>query len=85
MLFSAGSTLPVFAALWFLNGFAQGAGWPACAKLLKKVSNLLLVSHFIPISFLVKNYFSGLALNSLVLFGVLFQLLRMSLVHYVHS
>jgi len=36
ILFSTASTLPLFAALWFLNGFAQGAGWPACAKLLKK-------------------------------------------------
>jgi len=36
ILFSSASTLPLFAALWFLNGFAQGAGWPACAKLLKK-------------------------------------------------
>lgn len=57
MLFSTGSTLPVFAALWFLNGFAQGAGWPACAKLLKKVSNLLLISHFIPIFYLGLNFF----------------------------
>jgi hypothetical protein len=24
-----------------LNGFAQGAGWPACAKLLKKVQDSL--------------------------------------------
>lgn len=45
MLFSTGSTLPVFAVLWFLNGFAQGAGWPACAKLLKKVQ-LLVISYF---------------------------------------
>ncbi len=37
MLFSTSSSLSMFAALWFLNGFAQGAGWPACAKLLKKV------------------------------------------------
>jgi len=36
ILFSSASTLPLFAALWFMNGFAQGAGWPACAKLLKK-------------------------------------------------
>ena len=37
ILFSTGSSLTVFAALWFVNGFAQGAGWPACAKLLKRV------------------------------------------------
>ncbi|XP_057373554.1 glucose-6-phosphate exchanger SLC37A4-like [Daphnia carinata] len=36
VLFSTSSSLTMFAALWFLNGFAQGAGWPACAKLLKK-------------------------------------------------
>lgn len=36
ILFSTSSTLPLFAALWFMNGFSQGAGWPACAKLLKK-------------------------------------------------
>ena len=40
MLFSTTSSLSMFAALWFLNGFAQGAGWPACAKLLKKVTRL---------------------------------------------
>ena len=40
VLFSTTSSLSMFAALWFLNGFAQGAGWPACAKLLKKVTRL---------------------------------------------
>lgn len=39
VLFSTSSSLTMFAALWFLNGFAQGAGWPACAKLLKKVKD----------------------------------------------
>ncbi len=39
ILFSTTSSLTLFAALWFLNGFAQGAGWPACAKLLKKVQD----------------------------------------------
>ncbi|KAI1280432.1 Glucose-6-phosphate exchanger SLC37A4 [Halotydeus destructor] len=29
-------TLTLYMALWFLNGFAQGAGWPACAKLLRQ-------------------------------------------------
>ena len=37
ILFSFGYTVTIFSALWFLNGFAQGAGWPACVKLLKKV------------------------------------------------
>lgn len=46
MLFSTGSSLPVFASLWFVNGFAQGAGWPACAKLLKKVCSLFIVFFF---------------------------------------
>jgi OPA family glycerol-6-phosphate transporter-like MFS transporter 4 len=41
ILFSTTSSLTLFAALWFLNGFAQGAGWPACAKLLKKVQDSL--------------------------------------------
>ena len=30
--------MPVFAALWFLNGLAQGLGWPPCGKVLRKVS-----------------------------------------------
>ncbi|KAK7068884.1 hypothetical protein SK128_026547 [Halocaridina rubra] len=36
ILFSRTENLAFWALLWFLNGFAQGAGWPACAKLLKK-------------------------------------------------
>lgn len=36
LLFSRTENLYIWALLWFLNGFAQGAGWPACAKLLKK-------------------------------------------------
>ncbi|XP_068248384.1 glucose-6-phosphate exchanger SLC37A4-like [Palaemon carinicauda] len=36
LLFSRTENLSIWALLWFLNGFAQGAGWPACAKLLKK-------------------------------------------------
>jgi len=39
-------TFSVFALLWFLNGFAQGAGWPACAKLLKKVQSTLIILYF---------------------------------------
>lgn len=36
--FSWSSMVPVFAALWFLNGLAQGLGWPPCGKILRKVS-----------------------------------------------
>lgn len=38
IFFSWSSTVPVFAALWFLNGLAQGLGWPPCGKVLRKVS-----------------------------------------------
>lgn len=38
VVFSWSSTVPVFAALWFLNGLAQGLGWPPCGKILRKVS-----------------------------------------------
>ncbi|XP_032213022.1 glucose-6-phosphate exchanger SLC37A4 isoform X3 [Mustela erminea] len=34
--FSWSSVVPVFAALWFLNGLAQGLGWPPCGKILRK-------------------------------------------------
>nr|XP_027207004.1 glucose-6-phosphate exchanger SLC37A4-like [Penaeus vannamei] len=36
LLFSRTEDPRLWALLWFANGFAQGAGWPACAKLLKK-------------------------------------------------
>ncbi|XP_048199912.1 glucose-6-phosphate exchanger SLC37A4 isoform X3 [Perognathus longimembris pacificus] len=36
IVFSWSSTVPVFAALWFLNGLAQGLGWPPCGKILRK-------------------------------------------------
>ncbi|KAM5317388.1 glucose-6-phosphate exchanger SLC37A4 isoform 3-T4 [Glossophaga mutica] len=36
VVFSWSSTVPVFAALWFLNGLAQGLGWPPCGKVLRK-------------------------------------------------
>lgn len=32
VVFSWSSTVPVFAALWFLNGLAQGLGWPLRAR-----------------------------------------------------
>lgn len=38
VVFSWSSMVPVFAALWFLNGLAQGLGWPPCGKILRKVS-----------------------------------------------
>lgn len=38
IVFSWSSLVPVFAALWFLNGLAQGLGWPPCGKILRKVS-----------------------------------------------
>uniref|UniRef100_A0A8D2IUE1 Solute carrier family 37 member 4 n=1 Tax=Varanus komodoensis TaxID=61221 RepID=A0A8D2IUE1_VARKO len=34
--FSWSSTVGVFAGLWFLNGLAQGLGWPPCGKVLRK-------------------------------------------------
>ncbi|XP_015783348.1 glucose-6-phosphate exchanger SLC37A4 [Tetranychus urticae] len=34
--FSFSDSVSVFTGLWFLNGLAQGAGWPACAKLLRE-------------------------------------------------
>lgn len=33
--FSYFNSIWAFVLLWFINGFAQGAGWPACAKLLR--------------------------------------------------
>ncbi|CAN8004097.1 unnamed protein product [Ixodes hexagonus] len=30
------SSVALFSALWFLNGLAQGCGWPSCAKVLRK-------------------------------------------------
>lgn len=35
--FSWSATVAVFAGLWFLNGLAQGLGWPPCGKVLRKV------------------------------------------------
>ena len=37
--FSSSDSVAAFAFLWFLNGFAQGAGWPACAKILRQVKD----------------------------------------------
>ncbi|GIY42328.1 glucose-6-phosphate exchanger SLC37A4 [Caerostris darwini] len=34
--FSTSSSLPVFCALWFVNGLAQGCGWPSCVKFIKQ-------------------------------------------------
>lgn len=30
------NSVVLFSALWFLNGLAQGCGWPSCAKVLRK-------------------------------------------------
>lgn len=38
VVFSWSSTVMAFAGLWFLNGLAQGLGWPPCGKVLRKVS-----------------------------------------------
>lgn len=38
VVFSWSSTVMAFAGLWFLNGLAQGLGWPPCGKILRKVS-----------------------------------------------
>jgi len=35
LVFASSSSLTLFVLSWFLNGLAQGAGWPACAKILK--------------------------------------------------
>uniref|UniRef100_A0A0P4WG00 Major facilitator superfamily (MFS) profile domain-containing protein n=1 Tax=Scylla olivacea TaxID=85551 RepID=A0A0P4WG00_SCYOL len=36
LLFSRTEDPMLWAVLWAVNGFAQGCGWPSCAKLLKK-------------------------------------------------
>uniref|UniRef100_A0A8D0GA26 Solute carrier family 37 member 4 n=1 Tax=Sphenodon punctatus TaxID=8508 RepID=A0A8D0GA26_SPHPU len=36
VIFSWSSTVTAFAGLWFLNGLAQGLGWPPCGKVLRK-------------------------------------------------
>lgn len=38
LLFGAASnSVLLFSGFWFLNGLAQGCGWPSCAKILRKV------------------------------------------------
>lgn len=32
---SMADTVVLYCAFWFLNGFAQGCGWPSCAKVLR--------------------------------------------------
>jgi OPA family glycerol-6-phosphate transporter-like MFS transporter 4 len=34
--FAESDSVWLFTILWFLNGFFQGAGWPACAKVLRQ-------------------------------------------------
>ncbi|KAJ8266644.1 hypothetical protein GJAV_G00132980 [Gymnothorax javanicus] len=36
VVFSWSSTVPLFAGLWFINGLAEGLGWPPCGMLLRK-------------------------------------------------
>ncbi|NXG66660.1 G6PT1 protein, partial [Hemiprocne comata] len=36
VVFSWSSTVTTFAGLWFLNGLAQGLGWPPCGEILRK-------------------------------------------------
>ncbi|NXX60777.1 G6PT1 protein, partial [Scopus umbretta] len=36
VVFSWSATVTAFAGLWFLNGLAQGLGWPPCGKILRK-------------------------------------------------
>ncbi|NXG78553.1 G6PT1 protein, partial [Baryphthengus martii] len=36
VVFSWSSSVMAFAGLWFLNGLAQGLGWPPCGKILRK-------------------------------------------------
>ncbi|KAM4885662.1 glucose-6-phosphate exchanger SLC37A4 isoform 2-T2 [Sylvia borin] len=40
VVFSWSSTVMAFAGLWFLNGLAQGLGWPPCGKILRKPSDV---------------------------------------------
>ncbi|GFW37976.1 glucose-6-phosphate exchanger SLC37A4 [Trichonephila clavipes] len=43
LFFSSSSSLSIFCALWFLNGLAQGCGWPSCAKIIRQVRIKLLI------------------------------------------
>lgn len=36
LIFASSSSVAVFSLLWFLNGFGQGCGWPACSKILRQ-------------------------------------------------
>uniref|UniRef100_A0A2L2Y3K3 Glucose-6-phosphate translocase n=1 Tax=Parasteatoda tepidariorum TaxID=114398 RepID=A0A2L2Y3K3_PARTP len=36
LTFASSSSVAVFSLLWFLNGFGQGCGWPACSKILRQ-------------------------------------------------
>lgn len=38
LVFASYDSLLVFTFLWFLNGIGQGAGWPACAKVIRQWS-----------------------------------------------
>lgn len=43
-LFAASSSISLLILLWFFNGLAQGAGWPAVAKLVRRVSHYASLS-----------------------------------------
>lgn len=36
LLFGSANSIGLFCTYWFLNGFAQGAGWPSCAKIIRQ-------------------------------------------------
>ncbi|XP_003739377.1 glucose-6-phosphate exchanger SLC37A4 [Galendromus occidentalis] len=36
LLFGTADSLALFCGFWFLNGFAQGCGWPSCAKIIRQ-------------------------------------------------
>ncbi|OQR78866.1 glucose-6-phosphate translocase-like [Tropilaelaps mercedesae] len=36
LLFGTADSVGLFCAFWFLNGLAQGAGWPSCAKIIRQ-------------------------------------------------
>lgn len=36
LIFSSSSSVTTFCCLWFLNGLAQGCGWPPIAKILRQ-------------------------------------------------
>nr|XP_008511644.1 PREDICTED: glucose-6-phosphate translocase isoform X4 [Equus przewalskii] len=70
IVFSWSSTVPVFAALWFLNGLAQGLGWPPCGKVLRKGKKGSLKEESTLRELLLSPYLWVLSTGYLVVFGV---------------